>query len=342
MMFISLVIQEKVMKKQIFVSAVVAALLLGTTVLQAESGEYGLDSGGGVSHPTERIKHTDSFGDTYYSWKYKNSKPCVDKEAHAQHQKLKETPPEVVQAMNETFDAIKALRKGDITIAKNSLTAATDLFDKAIKANPKLMQVPVAVDIEVNELDMTPEQITTVLKQADEAIYKKHTQDARDLLMPLRDEMTTTTQYLPMGLYPEATKTALDTLKKGDRNKALHTLVVALGTIVSEETIVPIPLLAAQESMEGALKLDKNKKKEALQMIDASKSQLKKAVLLGYTDEESAEYKHLKIQIENVQKGVEGENRLEKFYDELKDSFFSLIKKAQSESHKLLAARKTK
>lgn len=330
------------MKKQMFVSAVVAALLLGTTVLQAESGEYGLDTEGGLNHPTARIKHTDSFGDTYYSWKYKTPKACVDKEAHAQHQKLKETPKEIVQAMNETFDAIKALRKGDINIAKNSLTAATDLFNTAIKANPKLTRVPVAVDIEVNELELTPEQIASVLKQAEEAISKKHTQDARDLLIPLRDEMTTTTQYLPMGLYPEATKTALETLKKGDKNKALQTLMAALGTIVSEETIVPIPLLSAQESMEGALKLDKSKKKEALQMIDAAKAELKKAVMLGYTDEDSIEYKHLKAQIDNVQIAVAGETRLEKFYDELKGSFSSLIKKTQNESHKLLSAAKIK
>src|SRR5512135_1210556 len=125
------------MKKQMCVSAALAALLLGTTVLQAESGDYVLDNSGVRNQPIEtRIKHTDSFGDTYYSWKYKNAQACIDKEAHVQHRKVKEAPKGVLQAMNETMDAIKALRKNDVSTAKNSLSAATELFDTAIKANP--------------------------------------------------------------------------------------------------------------------------------------------------------------------------------------------------------------
>lgn len=329
------------MKTSMFVSAAMAALLLGTTVLQAESGEYGLDSPAAVNLSTPmRVKHTDSFGDTYYSWKYKNAKSCVDKEAHTQHQKLKSTPKGVFQAMNETFDAIKELRMGETSAAKNSLVSATNLFDEAIKADPKSKRLPVAMDIEVDELEMTPEQIAAVLKIAEHAMAEKHTQDARDLLMPLRDEMVTTTQYLPMELYPVATKAALADLNKGNKGKALQELMAALGTIVSDETIVPIPLLAAQESMEGAMHLDKNRKKEAIGMIDDAKTELKKSVLLGYTDEGSAEYKRLKAQIDTIQKGVEGETRLEKFYDELKNSFSSLIQKAQNESHKLLSGVK--
>lgn len=331
------------MKKQMFVSAVVAALLLGATVLQAESGDYGLDSPTTLNQPTPtRVKHTDSFGDTYYSWKYKNARACVDKEAHTQHQKLKEAPKGVFQAMNETLDAIKALRKDNIAEAKNSLSAATDLFDTAMKANPSLKLVPVAVDVEVDELELSPEQIGSILKQAEKAIAKKHIQDARDLLMPLKDEMTVTTQYVPMELYPEATKSALNALNSGDKDKALQTLMAALGMIVTDEKIVPIPLLAAQDDMLEALSFDKTKKKEAIGRIDAAKMELNKAVLLGYMDEASMEHKQLRAQIENVQKAVEGENRLEKFYDELKASFAALIKKGQSESHKLLAGTKTK
>lgn len=323
------------MKTQMFVSAALAALLLSVSALQAGSGDYVLDSGSGWNHPI-RIKHTDSFGDTYYSWKEKGSKTCVDKETHVQHQKLKDTPTEVIQALNKTFEAIKALRKEDINTAKSSLSDATDLFNTALKANSKLKLLPVAVDVEVNELDLGPEEIKTILKMAENAITKKRTQDARDLLIPLRDEMIITTQYLPMELYPKATKTALDTLIKGDKSKALQTLMAGLSTIVTEEIIVPIPLLEAQENMEVALHLDKSKKKEALQRIGAAKMELNKAVMLGYTDEGSMEYKHMKEAIAKVQKGVEGETRLEKFYDELKGSFTSLIKKAQSESHKLL------
>jgi len=329
------------MKTQILVSAALAALLLGTTVLQAEVGDYGFDSEGGFNHPTARIKHTDSFGDTYYSLKAKNAKACVDKETHAQHQKLKNTPSEVLQALNKTFEAIKALDKGEVNSAKNSLSSATDLFDTALKANPKLKRVPVSVDVEVNELDLSPNEIKTLLKMADNALTQKRTQDARDLLIPLRDEMTTTTQYLPMELYPKTTKAALDALNKGDKNKALQTLKEGLSTIVTEAVIEPIPLLEAQENITEALHLDKSKKKEAIQRIDIAKMELNKAVLLGYMDEDSQEYKHLKTQIEKIQKGDGTESRLETFYDDIKDSFSSLIKKAQTESHKLLSSIKT-
>lgn len=119
-----------------------------------------------------------------------------------------------------------------------------------------------------------------------------------------------------------------------------QTLREVLGTMVNEETITPIPLLAAQEDRKEALRLEKGKKKEAMQMIDAANTELKKSVLLGYSDENSKEYTYLKSEIEKVRQGMEGETHLEKTYDELKSSFSNVIQKAKSESHKFLSASK--
>lgn len=258
------------------------------------------------------------------------------KEAHAQHQKVQQTPKEVSEGLKASLDAIREMKKGNLDAAKKNLVMADMSFDAALKANPNLKMVPIASEVNVEELELSSVQINARVQLIKEALAKNQLQDARALMLPMRDEMRISVQYIPMQLYPKAAKMALDELNKGDKTKAIQTMVSALETMVSENTLIPIPLLEAQEKIEAAVNMEKSKKNDAANLIKGAKEELAKAVGLGYLSENSNEYKNLKSGIESVEYAIAGESSAVKLYDEVKVSFLAAIKKGQNESHKLM------
>lgn len=329
------------MKKSIIISAVAASLALGATALQAEPGDFGVNGEDVLNQPSEkRVKHTDSVGDISNKLQYQNAKACVKKEIHIQHQKLNSSPDEVMIGLNDTFDAIRALQKNEIESAKKSLASATKAFNMALKENPELGLVPVANEIKINELENTPEQIEAAIKQAKKLLDNYQTQDARAILVPLKDDIVIVTQYLPMDMYPVAAKNAQDELDKGHKIASLQVLMAGLGTMIVDEVVMPIPLLSAEDHIAKAFDLDKTKKKEAGELLKDADAELKKVVLLGYIDRHAAEYKALSRQIEVIQKEIKGKNEVEKLYDQIKNSFKLLIHKIRSESYKNSVAQR--
>jgi len=329
------------MKKSILISAITASLLFGTSMLQAETGETVSKSTNSEKQvKEENTNAADKVGNTYQVLKHKEHKASVNKEVDTQNKTLKPGSKEVASGLNETVAAIQALQKDDLDAAKKHLTEATKSFDSALKENPQLKLVPIASKIKIKELKSTPKEIEAAIALAKEALDNHQTQKARAILAPLEDDIITITQYIPMNLYPIATKNALEAVNKGDKKAALQILVEGLGTIVSTGILMPIPLLEAQLLIENASKLDKAKKEEAKVLLDAAKSELKKAMLLGYTDRHSDEYKALTEQIDAIEKEMKGENIVEKLYEKLKKSVESLVGKTRGEEMKDSVAAK--
>ena len=170
------------------------------------------------------------------------------------------------------------------------------------------------------------------IKTAQDLLDDYETQAARALLMPLKDDMIITTQYLPMGVYPLATKDALKQLNEGKEKEAFSTLVTALHGVVVQFVVIPLPLITAQSLVIEASQLDKKEKTKALKLLDAAQDELEKAVLLGYTKKHAPEYATLKKEIKNIQKEIKGKNIVEKLYEKIKKDFASLLSKHESES----------
>lgn len=318
------------MKTKAMVSAVAAAILMTGVCLQAEPGDFGVN-GENAWHqsPVERTKHTDGFGDSYYTFKAESSKACVDKEIRKQKQKVAETPTEITEGLQASADAIRALRKNETKQAEASLKKANRAFTAALKAHPKLKMVPVYGDVVVNTLADGPEAIKTDIEAAGRLLTRHEVQAARELLLPLQDDIEVTIGYLPMDIYPQTTKEALDALNKNDSKGALTQLLVGMGMIVSERTVIPIPLLEAEDLTAQAAKLDKTKKDQALRLLDGARVELKKAVLLGYAKQESGVYDKLSGKVAALQREIRGKNEAQKLYDELKKEFKTLIDKVR-------------
>ncbi len=289
------------MKQKILISTLLSTLLLGTTLLQAKTSNKTL-----VQHQIEKDK--------------KN---------------MKQAPIEIIKGAKKSFMAMAFLQHNKIDEAKKLLTEATQNFDKALKDNPKLDIVPLQQDVEVFEFNAEPKEIERELNLAQKLLKEHKTQEARALLVPLKDEMDIRTEFIPMGIYPLATKNALSALNKGDKNSAIAILAGAFNMLISQEVVLPLPLLASQDLVMEASLLDKSKKDDALKLLDDAKLGLTKAELLGYTSKKSPEYKALVVQIEKIEKEIKGKNIVSKLYDNLNKNFTSLVKKIHEDKSKV-------
>ncbi len=264
----------------------------------------------------------------------------VSKEAQYQNAHFKMGPKEVMEGLTQTLQAIAALQKNDIKTAKELLAKASENFQKALKANPNLSFVPIAQEIVVKVFQGDVKLIKTIIQKSIELLKNNDTQAARALLIPLQDEMDIITEYLPMKLYPLATKEAAKALDKGNVAKALAILSAGLNTIVVTQVVIPIPLLVAQDLVIAASKLDKSKKKEALALLEAAKAELEKAVLLGYAKPYSKEYQNLKKEIEAIEKEIKGKNEVEKLYEHILNSFSKLLDEIRGDKEAKLQVTK--
>ncbi len=87
--------------------------------------------------------------------------------------------------------------------------------------------VSIADQIRVNDFTGDTKLVQHVIDSAISLLKVHDTQAARDLLIPLQDEMDMTTQYIPRKTYPIATKEALKMLNKGNSRLVFRTLATA-------------------------------------------------------------------------------------------------------------------
>ncbi len=309
------------MKKKFFIPTVVVSILFGAVTLYAESAEK-------VS------KHTKSFESAHHMRSYKQPKAYVEKEVQLHTKEFKNAPKEVLDGLQNTLEAIRLLQNSDTKNAKDKLAQATKLFNKALKDDPKLGLVPVANSIHINEVQASPKDIKETISLVRDLLSDYRIQAARDILIPLKDDVEITTNFIPMEIYPLATKKALDALDKGQKDEALKILVSGLSTVVTQKVRIPISLLKAEDLLIKASNLDKSKKRDAHKLLQDANEQLEKAVLLGYTDKHAKEYKTITKEIEVIQKEIKGKNEVEKLYERTKEYFGSLLHKTRDTIYK--------
>ena len=108
-----------------------------------------------------------------------------------------------------------------------------------------------------------------------------------------------------------------------------------MNSLVIFKTVIPTPLLAAQDFVIEASKLDKTKKEDATKLLEAAKYSLERAELLGYTKLFPNEYANLTKSINAIEKEIKGKNEIEKLYDKLKNDFKSLLTKTRDSKVKM-------
>ena len=344
------------MKTKVVISTIVASLIMGATALSASAlhDSVSAKEAKALQHPSTVAGHpqaqayvnqitskdhymaklnADNFKTEAQKDDAKRLHKIIDKEIKTNHLNKKEAPEEIISGLRSTIMALRVLQVNNTSVAKQALKNATKSFDLALKKNPKLDMVPIDERIVVNDFTGDAKLVKHIKDSAVSLLKDNDTQAARAMLAPLEDQMTISTQYLPMKLYPQATKQAQKDLDKGDNKAAFGDIVTALHSVVIKSVIIPIPLLTAQDMVLEASKLAKKDKTKALQLLTSAQDELQKAVLLGYTKKHTKAYKSLNNEIKSIKHAIDGGFSVNKMYEHIKHSFESLLKLHRKEAH---------
>ncbi len=252
---------------------------------------------------------------------------AIEKAVKKQDELKQKINQNVLDGFNEVKKAIRLLEQTDkIRQAIAALEAATGKFDIALAAKPELGLVSIDSSVNIFELITDWEMVENTTEQALDLLRDHQVQAALKLLLPLQDELVTTTTYLPMATYPDTIKLAAAALVNGKTDKARQILTQGLTSFVVSESVIPLPLLRAEAFLLEAGELEKDKQKDqTLDLLNAAEDQVQLAIALGYTNEDSAPYEALVSQIKSLRWAVKGPNAVERLYGELKKSLADLI-----------------
>ena len=214
--------------------------------------------------------------------------------------------------------AIESLKKaiGELTIVLNSPNA------------PYLL--PVNVNIKAYEYAGNIKNISTQIKLAKKAVENNNLPLAREILNSLRSEIDISTVNIPLATYPSAIKLAVKYLNENKIKEAQDVINMALNTLVTTNTVIPIPLIKANDLIVAASKAVKKDKKQALKYLEEAKKQLKLAELLGYSSKSDTTYKMLKDSINNIESKINHNKNTDSFFKELKNKIKEFKEKAIS------------
>jgi len=241
---------------------------------------------------------------------------------------------EAITAIRYTQDALIYLNAKNTTKAKDSIKKAiAELSDILNRPNaPYLLPVDMSINAYQFQGDLTT--IKKAVEQAKLLVAENKLPQAREVLNTLRDEIVVKTVNLPLATYPAALSLSLKYINEGKINEAKEVLTMALSTLVEIDTIIPVPLVKAEQLVIAASKEVKKDKKEAIKYLDEAKHQLVLAEALGYTSKSDTTYKMLKDAIQNLEKEIKANHKTGSLFERLIQKLKEFKEKAITHSSK--------
>jgi tetratricopeptide (TPR) repeat protein len=281
-----------------FFSSIVVAGLLATSSLAADA-------------KTENVKHT----------------AVIKAENKAQNTELIK---EAVRALKYTQDAYIYLNGNKKDKAVESLKKAIGELTVVLNSPNAPYLLPVDVSIEAVEYLGTIKNISKQITAAKVALSKNNLPLTRQILDNLKSEIDITAINIPLATYPQAIQLAIKYINENKIKEAKDVIAMALNTLVTTQTILPIPLIKANELVIQASKIAHKDKKQTLKYLEEAKKQLKIAELLGYTSKSDTTYKMLKDAIDNIEDKLNANKNTVGLFEELKTKLKEFKEKAVS------------
>ncbi len=191
----------------------------------------------------------------------------------------------------------KAIKKGKELIGSLELILAKD---------PTLALIPVNIDYVKEELVTDIAVVRSATEAAKKAMDDGYYRVASDLLKDLRSEMIINTYLIPTATYPSAISAATLMVEEDKFDEAENTLQKLLGTIVIQKTVLPLPVLNAEQMIIEAELIDAKDHKNVDKVINLLKNadyQLQLAEELGYGKRDK-DYKTLSTAISELKASV--------------------------------------
>lgn len=328
------------MKMNPMVSTVVATALLSTAMLYAEPGNFGVNGENAWrSIEQKRVKHTDDFGDTYYTYSAAKPKKFIEKEMHQHRHDLSLSPQTLVDAFTKTLQAVSLLHERKSNEAIALLQTVNQQLKTALKEHPEQTRVLVAQEITVAEYLGDSAQLEKAITLAERLLKEHSTQSAREIVMRLQDALIVDNTYLSVKAYARTIAKTLALLEDGvllqkdEHDAALLMLNMALHDMIHARIIVPIPFLKAHHLVIAASTLDTSKHDTVNAYLDEAQEELKRAILLGYIKETSSDYKMLEGEIHHIQQALKDHRKSTTLYDRIKKAFKKLLHQTR---HKII------
>jgi len=222
-----------------------------------------------------------------------------------------------VDAVALTHKVLLDLSKNDKDSAMKDLESAIGKLEVVLSAEKAPKFLPVKASMRSIEYVGDVDEIKKVVKSVKDLLDDGKVQEARVLLNTLRSEIDVISLNLPVGSYPDALKLAAKYLHDNKVQEAKATLLTALGTLVEDVVVIPIPIVKADALIHSASEIAKKDKKQALKHLEQAQKELEKAKVLGYTSKSDVTYKALEEVIKKTEKEIKGKNKAEKLFEDL-------------------------
>ncbi|HHC80201.1 MAG TPA: YfdX family protein [Flavobacteriia bacterium] len=228
---------------------------------------------------------------------------------------------EALTTISETQSLLHEIDKGDKNNAIKKGKQLIGNLEILLAKDPTLALIPVDVTSQREEFVADIKTVRETVKLAQKAMNKGHYRVASDLLKDLRSEMVINTFLIPTATYPDAIKAAVILLEEDDKEAAKSVLQEVLNTVVIERTILPIPILNAEQMIIEAATIDKKGHEDADKVLNLLKNadyQLQLAEEMGYGKKDK-DFATLAKSIKTLKKSVTNKENSEQKFDSLKN-----------------------
>jgi YfdX protein len=195
---------------------------------------------------------------------------------------------DATSAIQETQAALKTLDEGKTSQAIAALERATGKLDLILARDPRLELAPAGVSVTTYDVQGGLDAVKQVRKEAEELMDAGRLQEARRLIKNLASETVISVSNIPLATYPDAIKRAVKLIDEKKPDDAKRVLQAALNTQVVIDTVIPLPVVKAEEFLKTAEALAQKKDRtkddndRLKTSFDRANEQLQFAQALGY------------------------------------------------------------
>lgn len=234
---------------------------------------------------------------------------------------------EAVSALDETRQALAALKKKKFKDALKHLERASGKLNIVLARDPELALAPIDVTVKIYDVATTPEAIENAKITANEFLDEGDVQKARHLLRDLASEIVISVVNIPLKTYPAAIAAVAPMIDQGRIDDAKAALQASLNTLVVADHIIPLPVARTKEKLAKAEQLaekegrSEEENKTLQQQLTEAREQLKLAEALGYGNK--TDYKDFHAEIDDIERrtaeGKAGKGWFDKVKQHLKN-----------------------
>lgn len=252
----------------------------------------------------------------------------LGKESHTENQveeakqkqieeKRKNILNEATNAINETRNALIKLDKNKPKEALVSLESAMGKIGIILAKDPEMELAPAAVRASTRDVVSSVIVINEIRDEAIKALKNGRMQKARQLIGDLASETVIRVTSIPLASYQDAIELATKFIDEDEIDSAKDVLQMALNTLVFTETIIPLPIVAAnhffQEAEILAAKPQRSQEETKLLVsyLEEAREELKFAEALGYGN--NKDFKFLYKQLDQIEEKIK-EGKADKSY----------------------------